>query len=86
MTKLKDFQRIEAKERIKDMSHWNYRIFEYSDGTLGIHETYYDKDGKVNGWTLLPLFTGDSVKELLEVLEMIKKDIKRFPKSLKYKK
>lgn len=23
------------------MSHWNYRVFRYSDGTLGIHEAYY---------------------------------------------
>ena len=23
------------------MSAWNYRVFRYSDGTLGIHEAYY---------------------------------------------
>ena len=30
---------------------WSYRIMKHSDGWLGLHEVFYDDDGKVNGWT-----------------------------------
>ena len=30
---------------------WNYRIMKYEDGSLGIHEVFYDEEGDVQGWT-----------------------------------
>ena len=71
--------------KTKDQSFWNFRVFAYKDGDgYGIHETLYDKDGKVDGWTQDAIVVGDTVKELIEVLEMIKQDIQRFPEVLDY--
>lgn len=67
-----------------DKVHWNYRIFKYDTGEVGIHEAYY-RNGKLEAWTREAMIVGDSVEELLDVLEMIKKDIERFPKPVKYK-
>ena len=74
------------------MTHWNYRIFRYKNKlkgypdweSFGLHEAYYDDKDKVEGWTEDPIIVGDSVEELLETLDMMKKDIKRFPEILDY--
>lgn len=56
---------------------WNYRVFRHQytkDGKCyyAIHECYYDKDGKVNGWTERAIEPyGDTVEELQDVLEMM---------------
>jgi len=55
----------------------------YAGGGLGVHEVYYDKKGL--GWTADPIITGDNIKELLDTLETIKKDIIKSSKDiLKY--
>ena len=70
---------------------WNNRIFKHEkDGEeyFGIHETYYDKDGNIEGWTENPI-SGlyDSVEDLIESHNMITKDIKKYSKDiLDYKK
>jgi hypothetical protein len=69
-----------------DLTHWNWRIFHYKSGKYGIHEAYYDKNGKVNGYTQDALIVGDSVKELFDVLNMIKRDMKQLPEVLDYEK
>ena len=51
------------------MSYWNYRVLEYSDGSLGIHEVYYDDDGNVDNCTELPFATGDNEEELRDDLK-----------------
>lgn len=57
---------------------WNYRIFKrihrnkylHEQETLyEIRETYYDKDGNINGWAETPDVIGDSVDELKGTLE-----------------
>lgn len=57
---------------------WNYRIFKrihrnkylHEPETLyEIRETYYDKDGNINGWAETPDVIGDSVDELKGTLE-----------------
>jgi len=71
---------------------WNYRIFRYKNklkgypdwDSFGIHEAYYDDNGKVEGWTEDAIIVGDSVKELFKVLKMIEKDMKRMPEILDY--
>ena len=48
---------------------WNHRVIRYADGTLGIHEVYYNKDGIVFGFTedaVGPV--GEDKVELLTVL------------------
>jgi len=61
-------------------SFWRYGIMKYKDGCLGVHEIYWvkgkEKDIK---WTENPVIVGDTKKELLKVLEMIKKDIEKYP-------
>lgn len=54
---------------------WNYRVMKYKDGGLGVHEVYYDKKGKVDGWTKDSIIGGQSIEELLLVVETMKKDI-----------
>ena len=64
---------------------WNYRILEiiHTDkvSTYEVVEAYYDEDGVVDGYTDIserPLrHMGDTVDELIEVYEMILKDLKR---------
>lgn len=57
------------------MASWNYRVFKYKSGDVGIHEAYYDNKGKVNGWTKDPIIAGSSITDLLRQLTMIRKDI-----------
>ena len=54
--------------------HWNYRIFRYSNGDIGLHEAYYT-NGKLDGWTEDAIIVGEDKKELLEVLDLMRKDI-----------
>ena len=64
--------------------NWNYRILEiiHDEGnTYEVVEVYYDEDGTVDGYTDIserPLrHMGDTVDELIEVYEIILKDLKR---------
>ena len=34
---------------------WNYRIIHYKDGGYGLHEVFYKKEGKIDGWTQQPI-------------------------------
>ena len=66
---------------------WYYRIMEYPEGECGIHEVYVYASGKVRSYTEDPLIVGEDLEELLDILEIIKKDIqKRKPLKYKYKK
>ena len=56
---------------------WNFRIIKAKDGTLGIHEVYYDAKGRPEGYTSEPFLTGESKKDLLEELAMMKKDCQK---------
>ena len=41
---------------------WNYRVLRYKDGCVGIHEVYYDEDGRPEGCTERPVGpVGDDV-------------------------
>ena len=48
---------------------WNHRVLRHKDGTLGIHEVYYEGPGQEE-WacTMEPAIVGDTPEELLEVL------------------
>ena len=73
------------KTKVPDISGWNYRIFKYKDNRgYGVHEAHYDKKNNVIGWTTEAIIVGDTVQELFEVLEMIKKDMERLPDVLDY--
>lgn len=61
---------------------WNYRIIEF--GThLALHEVYYDKRGKVRGWTAEPAgFISDlagSSAEIVDSLARALDDARRRP-------
>ena len=64
---------------------WNYRILKiiHTDkvNTYEVVEAYYDEDGAIDGYTDIsesPLrHMGDTVDELIEVYEIILKDLKR---------
>ena len=57
---------------------WNYRVMKSypatkSDAWYSIREVYYDKDGKVDGWTedeIAP--ESDTVEGLLEILGLMR--------------
>jgi len=34
---------------------WNYRVLRYADGTLALHEVYYDKDDRPCSYTENPI-------------------------------
>jgi len=62
---------------------WNYRIIHHDKADYpdyAIHEVFYDKDGKVESWTSNPIDpSGESKAEVIRVLEMMIKDIKKAP-------
>lgn len=45
---------------------WNYRVVRYKDGSgFGVHEVYYDGDGKATQMTERAVgFVGESVEEV----------------------
>lgn len=75
---------------------WNHRVlaFIYEDEVqLQIHEVYYNKKGKPNGYTSNPIsINGGSLKDIKWTLKQIKKCLKKpvlsvdnFPKKYKLK-
>jgi hypothetical protein len=58
---------------------WNYRILKTKDGEddwYQIHEVYYDKGGKVKGWTKNgATVAGNTLVELKNSLEMMLKSL-----------
>jgi len=46
----------------------------YKNGEVGVHEIYTD-----NSWTEQPIIVGDNLEDILEVLDMIKKDVISYP-------
>ena len=58
------------------MSNWNYRIIEYIDGGYGVHEVYYNEDGKPDGYTECAVtFGGEGLEEVVASLQLALKDI-----------
>lgn len=44
---------------------WNYRIVKYFNGSgFGLHEVFYDKDGKEMSMTENPIFAGETPEEI----------------------
>lgn len=60
---------------------WNYRIVKYSDGSgFGLHEVYYDSEGKEKAMTDKPAgFVGDTPEEIKDVLAMAASDASKRP-------
>ncbi len=56
---------------------WNYRVLKTKDGEddwYQIHEVYYDKDGKVEGWTKNgAIVAGNTLDEVRDSLERMLK-------------
>lgn len=66
----------------EEMMSWNYRIFRHRHGpgdtTYALHEAYYNEKGKCDGWTKEAITShGFSVKELIDILEMMLNDAKK---------
>jgi len=59
---------------------WNYRVVQTLDGSLGIHEVYYDKHGKINGWSEGPI---SICVDEEEGIDAIKWDLKHMKLALK---
>ncbi|MFA5558172.1 MAG: hypothetical protein WDA59_01745 [Methanofastidiosum sp.] len=62
--------------------HWNYRIvhFETDIGDYyDLHEVYYDEDGTPFARTSDGKAYGETVEEVIEVLEMMLSDAKKAP-------
>ena len=46
---------------------WNYRVVRDEHGSFGIHEAYYDGDGRVRAVTVAPIELHDETLEELRV-------------------
>jgi hypothetical protein len=58
------------------VSHWNYRLMRHSDGTLAVHEVYYDEAGDVEGWAHEPTnFVGETRQDVHNALQWALQDI-----------
>ena len=52
------------------MSHWNYRVVRV-DGSLQIHDVYYNDAGKPNGRSLPPSYLyGETIEHLREQFQL----------------
>lgn len=60
---------------------WNIRVMKYEDGSVGLHEVFYNKEGKIIAWTQESIsYVGEDLKELKEYIDIINQDIERFGK------
>lgn len=70
------------KKRTRSM-HWNYRVLRHEDGTLALHEVFYDEDGKPSMYTNDPIsFAVDAdegLSALTEALERALHDARERP-------
>lgn len=67
---------------------WNYRVVKYKDPdkqgvAFGVHEIYYDDENRPRAMTAEPEsrrdLVGDSVEELIRIIDMWQTDVSRFP-------
>jgi hypothetical protein len=56
--------------------HWNYRLVQHDD-CVGLHEVFYN-GGRVMMWSEKPIIVGDTVQEVLDVLEMMRRDTEKY--------
>ncbi|GAB4228069.1 MAG: hypothetical protein Kow0032_07950 [Methyloligellaceae bacterium] len=63
--------------------HWNYRVLRHEDGTLALHEVFYDENGKPSMYTNDPIsfaVDGDEgLPALTEALEHALRDARERP-------
>lgn len=52
---------------------WEYRIMKHADGSYALHEAYYDRNGKINGWTEKPVVDthGETLGELENIFHLM---------------
>ena len=60
---------------------WNYRAIKDKDGSVCLHEVYYNDDGSIMSWTVNPVAFASihSVDDLVQGLEMAISDLKKYP-------
>lgn len=64
---------------------WNFRLVKHTERKpkrvwYGVHEVFYTEDGRPWTMTQHPVtIDGESIKDALEYLEMIRRDVKRLP-------
>ncbi len=58
--------------------NWNYRIIEhvYAESSFGLHEVYYDEQGKPNGYILDKTPWGDDIEGVKETLKLMQEAFK----------
>lgn len=71
------------------MSHFNFRIMRHKRtkaqaAWYGLHEVYYDENGKPDGWTTNASVVGDTPLEIVRSLELMLNDAKRNVSTKKY--
>ena len=56
------------------MGYWNYRVLRHSDGSVAIHEVFYDDRGKPHRCSAEPTgFISESVEGLTSTLELARR-------------
>ena len=62
------------------MKTWEYRIIKHDTGETeyyAVHEVYFDKSGKAEGWTEEPVsISGDNQQEVQKILGQMAKNCK----------
>ncbi len=57
--------------------HWNNRILRHPDGSYGLHEVFYNDEGKPSACTEESLIGQyESVTELRKILDLMLKDVR----------
>jgi hypothetical protein len=59
--------------------YWNYRVIQKENG-VDVHEVYYNKSGEICMMTENPVqLKSDTVEDLVIELNMILKDVQKYP-------
>lgn len=61
------------------LTHWNYRLLKYTDGSVGIHEVYYRNNRPVACSERAVGIVADSSQTLPAVLERVAKALSKPP-------
>lgn len=56
---------------------WNYRIFKGDNNTYGLYEAIYNDAGEIAAHDQNAILIGESVDDLIQTVEMMRKDIDR---------
>lgn len=51
----------------------------YDRAWIGLHEVFYDDQGRIQGFDATPIVNGDNIEEIVTILDQMKADLEKYP-------